>query len=648
MKSYRNCFSIMGGKVSSLSSLSENTLLYRFVGNKHVPYEEESFWDEFLAFKFTTPIVKSDTLLLKEAVQQFCQVLSVNNKSTGNFSSLCRLLIHNVRDLIADESRSKVYELCLKCHNALLIIRMCCEYFIENIPEDILASQFNTISPPEDQPTILEETLLSLSEILSYILVDESTYYMHLEAVSLLVVLLSSQMLDVKVASLNQSYVHLMESRCSSNATLVVRKLIHNYIKNDVPPPTDQGFVGWAASGLLSFLGTQPKSPEGTIFTLNPLGSHSLLLLLLICFQHTKENNPYRHALMLCRPGKSSQIEKLEKEVECSFTLNFKRLYGALARDLQNDHGVLLLYLLLHRNSSFLAYALQQKDLECLIGPILQVLYNAEQKNPHHMYMALIVILIFSQQEEFNSVIHELPVENVSWYKEKNLNGISLGSLIVLIVLRTIQFNMARMRDKYLHTNCLASLANMASSFKFLHTFVTQKLIMLFNHLMKRHTKLSEKNKDANNQLEEIADLAVLEEIVHMMLEIINACLYNHVSDNSNLIFALLRNKEVFESFSNHPKFQKVIENIYSILTYFGNCIDELAPFNNADEIIALIVKKAENCPREQLQKLPQLKFKYLEEEAAEEFFVPYIWSIIFKTSFIHWDNTKIKLFNTI
>merc|ERR1712183_459975 len=147
------------------------------------------------------------------------------------------------------------------------------------------------------------------------------------------------------------------------------------------------------------------------------------------------------------------------------------------------------------------------------------------------------------------------------------------------------------------------------------HTFVTQKLIMLFNHLIKRHTRLSEKTKDSSSLEEELADLAVLEEIVHMMLEIINACLYNNLKDNSNLIFVLLRNKEVFESFNSHSRFQNAVENIESILTFFGNCIDQLAPFNNADEIMTLIQEEADRCPRGQLQKLPHLKFKYLEEE---------------------------------
>ena len=36
------------------------------------------------------------------------------------------------------------------------------------------------------------------------------------------------------------------------------------------------------------------------------------------------------------------------------------------------------------------------------------MLYHAEQKNAHHIYMALIVILILTQNEEFNTAVHEL------------------------------------------------------------------------------------------------------------------------------------------------------------------------------------------------------------------------------------------------
>ena len=43
------------------------------------------------------------------------------------------------------------------------------------------------------------------------------------------------------------------------------------------------------------------------------------------------------------------------------------------------------------------------------------------------------------------------------------------------------------------------------------------------------------------------------------------------------------------------------------------------------------------------LQKFPDLKFKYVEEDQPEEFFVPYIWTLASKK--IYWNPANIKLF---
>ena len=40
--------------------------------------------------------------------------------------------------------------------------------------------------------------------------------------------------------------------------------------------------------------------------------------------------------------------------------------------------------------------------------PILKLLYNAEEHNAHHIYMSLIILLILSQDENFNKSVHEL------------------------------------------------------------------------------------------------------------------------------------------------------------------------------------------------------------------------------------------------
>ena len=57
------------------------------------------------------------------------------------------------------------------------------------------------------------------------------------------------------------------------------------------------------------------------------------------------------------------------------------------------------------------------------------------------------------------------------------------NSLTKSLFSRTIQYNMLKMRDRYLHTNCLAALANMSGLFKHLHPYVAQRLVSLFETL---------------------------------------------------------------------------------------------------------------------------------------------------------------------
>lgn len=46
------------------------------------------------------------------------------------------------------------------------------------------------------------------------------------------------------------------------------------------------------------------------------------------------------------------------------------------------------------------------------------------------------------------------------------------------------------------------------------------------------------------------------------------------------------------------------------------------------------------------LQKFPELKFKYVEEEQPEEFFIPYVWSLVYKSSTLYWNADHIQLFH--
>jgi dymeclin len=45
------------------------------------------------------------------------------------------------------------------------------------------------------------------------------------------------------------------------------------------------------------------------------------------------------------------------------------------------------------------------------------------------------------------------------------------------------------------------------------------------------------------------------------------------------------------------------------------------------------------------VKKFPELKFKYVEEDQPEEFFVPYVWSIVYQSSGLYWIDRSVKLY---
>ena len=44
------------------------------------------------------------------------------------------------------------------------------------------------------------------------------------------------------------------------------------------------------------------------------------------------------------------------------------------------------------------------------------------------------------------------------------------------------------------------------------------------------------------------------------------------------------------------------------------------------------------------MQQFPELKFRYVEEDQPDEFFIPYVWSLVFHHSGLHWDGERVKL----
>uniref|UniRef100_A0A182R3U7 Dymeclin n=1 Tax=Anopheles funestus TaxID=62324 RepID=A0A182R3U7_ANOFN len=693
----------MGMNVSRQVDLTENEYLQRFVGKTHIPAYDDDFWNNFLQYHINLPTNSQEQLSLDSRLESLCQSFISHNLHTGNFGSLINVFLLKVSELLTlSDTESNVH--IWHAFNALFIIRCLVKYMIETGSEYQLLQHFEALpvqaadidstsnetdsagtstAIPIDVSAVEEtkaavaklvdgtkfETFLeALVNIIVVIPVKEFTYHLHLEAVNCMIILLSVSLFSQQ--TMEKSTIYRTIYRCQ-HANTLMSALLHFLSRMSQAPQTMFGFgtggsfVFGIAESLWSILTFARKQPDiltahdlPTAFREHyPLANQSLLLILILTNHHATKDNPYRISLFGCSDSQDSP-----KEDPATFKIDFSSLYNTLCRIVTIDQATLLLYLLLYRNQRFQKYVMAQQNLQQLVIPILQTLYNAPDSTSHHIYMSLIVLLILSEDDNFNKSVHQIMLKNITWYTERSISEISLGGLLILVVIRTIQYNMLKMRDKYLHTNCLAALANMSGQFQSLHPYVAQRLVSLFETLAKKHARLDQQLKQPNDPNGEpdvsipigggltsedmLQDLSVLEEVLRMVLEILNSCLSHQLVYCPNLVYTLLYKRNVFEAFRSHSAFQDIIQNIDMVVGFFSSRLQRVQEQRGelgVTEVLEVISKGASQWSSDRLRKFPDLKFKYVEEDAPEEFFIPYVWTLVCKAGCVHFSSETIK-----
>ncbi|XP_054665275.1 dymeclin isoform X2 [Grus americana] len=625
----------MGANSSSISELPENEYLKKLSGAEPIS-ENDPFWNQLLSFSFTTPTNSADLKLLEEATISVCKSLVEKNPRTGNLGSLIKVFLSRTKELkISAECQNHLF--IWQAHNALFIICCLLKVFISQMSEEELQLHFTyeekaSGSYGTECEDLIEELLCCLIQLIVEIPLLDITYSISLEAVTTLIVFLSCQLFHKEI--LRESIVHkyLMRGRCLPYTSRLVKTLLYNFIRQERSPPpgthvfqqqTDgggllYGIASGVATGLWTVftLGGVGSKPTPQLEQCSPLANQSLLLLLVLANLTDAPDtpNPYRQAIMSFKNTQDNTA--FSSSNPHAFQINFNSLYTALCEQQKSDQATLLLYMLLHQNGNVRTYVLARTDIENLVLPILEILYHVEERNSHHVYMALIILLILTEDDGFNRSIHEVILKNITWYAERVLTEISLGSLLILVVIRTIQYNMTRTRDKYLHTNCLAALANMSAQFRSLHQYAAQRIISLFSLLSKKHNKVLEQATQSlrgslgsnDSPLPDYAqDLNVIEEVIRMMLEIINSCLTNSLHHNPNLVYALLYKRDLFEQFRTHPSFQDIMQNIDLVISFFSSRLEQAGAELSVERVLEIIKQGAVALPKDRLRVMPGL-----------------------------------------
>ncbi|KAL4457338.1 hypothetical protein ABPG75_012203, partial [Micractinium tetrahymenae] len=205
----------------------------------------------------------------------------------------------------------------------------------------------------------------------------------------------------------------------------------------------------------------------------SPLGDSALLLLLVLLFhappQDAPFGNPYRQSLARLQDADdfvtADAAEGGRAAGSGDAAISYAALYEALGASITSERVVLLLYTLLHGCPHFHEYCSVRSDLDTVLLPLLELLYSAHERTASQMYMLLIVLLMLSQ--------------------DSALRRTSTASRC-----RIAHYNLAKLRDVYLHTNTLAAVANLAPHMSGMSTHAAQRLVSLFHLLARRYNRL--------------------------------------------------------------------------------------------------------------------------------------------------------------
>ncbi|KAG5453854.1 Dymeclin [Clonorchis sinensis] len=463
---------------------------------------------------------------------------------------------------------------------------------------------------------------------------------------------------------------------------------------------------------LTNLVTSECPNPGTNIKTCHPLADLSSLLLLVLTTQagsilkcsallaelglnaQTATLNPYRVALFSITDVNAPVPDEKQQDQEVpqtsaslkgvvsvtppemmGYSVDFLSIRDTAADTLHQDNSTLLLYLLLHRNAHFRNFLLQRRNYDKLLLPLLNIIYRSPGDSSPLVYMALIIVLILTESEQFNEEIHSVPINWVTWSANRRISSVSRGSLLILILLRTIRYHLNRLKDRYLHVNILAALANLSAKVTNMHSFVSDSFMCVLQLLAKRYNRTVEQlrllssketqsvddksiaNTDkqtgsAVTQEEDsmVQELSLLEEVIRMVLEILNSILTHVLAENVNLTYSLLYKRDCLNSLRSHPAFQSVIQNLDTIISYFTKKMEqELGETpTSPSALLELIRKHSPHINRHcNLKKFPDLKFKYVEEESPDEFFIPYVWTIVLHQSGIAFQTEGLSLFST-
>lgn len=308
----------------------------------------------------------------------------------------------------------------------------------------------------------------------------------------------------------------------------------------------------------------------------SPLADLATALLLLV----TNAKRAFAHQIRLSL----SAMTDSRYSTDTKYRINFEDWFDSFERTLHERAAALWFYTVLQASPQFHEFLTLRSDLDRLVLPLLQT----TSREIFHLYMILILLLLFSQEPSFGN----------DAFRRIQVDEFSLGTVILLAVVDLMEsYN----DDEFLKANCHAVITNLAAS----------AVDLPAEEALMRHAYL--------------LDLAIQRRNPEFVLGLMKKLDAHHrVKSNSTV-------KEIHWIKRRDEHRLKAIS-------------DGLDLRRQKKEILLQAI-----TTRLKDREAAAETFTYQEEEDPEIFFVPYAWQVVVESSTIldmSWDRRYIKVFD--
>lgn len=301
-----------------------------------------------------------------------------------------------------------------------------------------------------------------------------------------------------------------------------------------------------------------------------------------------------------------------------NWEMKWEGIISALLTHINTFPSLLMFTELMMRNPSFYNSVLSRSDPEAFLEPLLGEVYAVTENTPR-LHLILVLLMILSKDKIFIRFINKDAIlSNVVWLQEYHIEKISLGSLMVLALVRLIRENLRTKKQDYVHVATISCMLNISSSLTNLHELPSMELVSLCKALFSKYSKLQGKST---------SEIGLFADLLHLTIELLCKIMYSGLSSNPYLIQAVLHHSEMFTKIKHSDL---VNQNVTSICDCIENCMRNIDSENVLESILCTSkVYQFGECSNDILQ---CREFIFVEHgQKWEEFVVPYVWQEITK-----------------